>query len=269
MSECEKYQELISALLDSELSGAESAALAEHLKVCPDCAAMHQAFSALSTTLSESLEAPPAALHENIMAGVRRESVKHANLHRISKPVKNILALAACSAIVIGSVFGLAPMFRASSAAPAQYDAAAGGAARPEARAYSDEAAPADIPAAPEAAAEDPAIDEAPADEGGSLAAAAPSENMVSPGQAGLSGEDWEYLQGCLSGEACSLCAAELRDKLLYTLNVDKDGIAYVYLLEETLYYSAPGSEAILRSGLSEGEFLSLLEGFDKMGQKN
>ena len=131
MSECEKYQELISALLDSELSGAESAALAEHLKVCTGCAAMHQAFSTLSKTLSEGLEAPPAALHENIMAGVRRESVKHANLPRISKPMKNILALAACSAIVIGSVFGLAPMFRASSAAPAEYSAAAGGEARP------------------------------------------------------------------------------------------------------------------------------------------
>lgn len=58
MSECEKYQELISALLDSELSGAESAALAEHLKVCTGCAAMHQAFSTLSKTLSEGLEAP-------------------------------------------------------------------------------------------------------------------------------------------------------------------------------------------------------------------
>ena len=104
MSECEKYQELISALLDSELSGAESAALAEHLKVCTGCAAMHQAFSTLSKTLSEGLEAPPAALHENIMAGVRRESVKHANLPRISKPMKNILALAACSAIVLSLI---------------------------------------------------------------------------------------------------------------------------------------------------------------------
>lgn len=266
MSECEKYQELISALLDSELSGAESAALAEHLKVCTGCAAMHQAFFTLSKTLSEGLEAPPAALHENIMAGVRRESVKHANLPRISKPMKNILALAACSAIVIGSVFGLAPMFRASSAAPAEYSAAAGGEARPEARVYSDKAAPADVPAAPEAAAEDAVIDEAPADGGDSLVAAAPSENMASPGRAGLSGEDWEYLQSCLSGEACSLCAAELRDKLLYTLSVDKDGSAYIYLLEETLYYSAPGSEAILRSGLSVGEFLSLLEILDNIG---
>ncbi|MGN0964729.1 MAG: anti-sigma factor family protein, partial [Dysosmobacter sp.] len=40
MSSCEYYQELISRMVDEELSAEEQAVLVSHLEHCPDCAAL-------------------------------------------------------------------------------------------------------------------------------------------------------------------------------------------------------------------------------------
>lgn len=121
MNGCEKYEALISALLDNELSVNDKSELAEHLKVCPDCAALYDAFSSISNELQGELEEMPEILHENIMAEIRRTAVKKKN-QKLSKPLKTLIATAACAVLVIGGAFLAAP---ARSAAPVVLSSAA------------------------------------------------------------------------------------------------------------------------------------------------
>ena len=108
MSECEKFQELISAALDDELNEDEKAQLAEHLKSCPECARVYEAFSSLSEAMDSELQEMPSELHENIMAELRREDIKKKN-KKLSKPLKTILASAACLALVLAAAVFTAP----------------------------------------------------------------------------------------------------------------------------------------------------------------
>ena len=73
MNGCEYYQELISRMLDEDLSRSERAELAKHLETCSECAAMYQAFSVLSDTISSDMAEPPEDLVDNIMADIRRK----------------------------------------------------------------------------------------------------------------------------------------------------------------------------------------------------
>ena len=43
MSQCEFYQELISRMVDGDLSAREEADLARHIETCPDSAQQYQA----------------------------------------------------------------------------------------------------------------------------------------------------------------------------------------------------------------------------------
>lgn len=128
MSGCEKFQELISRMIDGELDAGEQALLAEHLKVCPDCARLYAAFSALSADLAGNLAEPPEALHEDIMAQVRRSELKKANRRRLPKPYRSLLAAAACIAVIAGFSLSVEHLFPAAgsgnaSAAPASAEA--------------------------------------------------------------------------------------------------------------------------------------------------
>ena len=115
MSGCEKYQEMISRLLDGELEAAEEAALAEHLKACPDCAALYAAFSGLSEVLAQDLEEPPERIRENVMAEIRRGEIEKKNRRRLSRPVRGLLATAACLVLVIGAAYASAPALKKSA----------------------------------------------------------------------------------------------------------------------------------------------------------
>ena len=66
MISCEKIQEMISSMLDGQLSDEERAAVEEHIARCPECAAMYEDFSALSISLKEEFSAVPAQLHDKI-----------------------------------------------------------------------------------------------------------------------------------------------------------------------------------------------------------
>lgn len=107
MSGCEYYQELISRMLDEDISRDERAALAEHLGTCRECAAMYQAFSALSDTISSGMVDPPEELTDNIMAELRRSEIRRNN-RRMPRQMKNLIAAAACAAVVIAAVGGAA-----------------------------------------------------------------------------------------------------------------------------------------------------------------
>lgn len=107
MSGCEYYQELISRMLDEDISRDERAALAEHLGTCRECAAMYQAFSALSDTISSGMVDPPEELTDNIMAELRRSEIRRKN-RRMPRQMKNLIAAAACAAVVLAAVGGAA-----------------------------------------------------------------------------------------------------------------------------------------------------------------
>ncbi len=108
MTECEQYQELISRMLDDDLSKAERSALATHVKSCPDCAAVYVAFRSMSEHLSSDLEEVPAAVHENIMAEIRRDSIRAKNsVHRSHRAWHAVLTVAACLVLVVAASLSL------------------------------------------------------------------------------------------------------------------------------------------------------------------
>ena len=130
MSECERFQQMISELLDGELTEVEQAELQAHMADCPDCAAMYDAFAEVSEALKAEAESEPlpAALHENIMAKVR-VAEKAKKTHGTIVRLRPILAAAACLVVLAGTVLALrSNSFRmgkseSSGAAPAVYSA--------------------------------------------------------------------------------------------------------------------------------------------------
>ena len=164
MSQCEFYQELISRMVDGDLSAREEADLARHTETCPDCAALFQAFSAISGQIGEDLEEAPFDLRDNVMAEIHREEIRRRN--RIPTILRSVLSAAACVALIFGVYLGVS-ITQGKNLVTAAYDAvpateeekvAAAGAevrAMPEAAPAEAEEAPAE--AAEAAAAEEPA----------------------------------------------------------------------------------------------------------------
>ena len=75
MTDCEKCREMISCLLDGELSQAEQSFVREHIAACPECRSVYDAFSAVSAQLHEE-EPLPDGLHEKIMSGIKAKPKK-------------------------------------------------------------------------------------------------------------------------------------------------------------------------------------------------
>lgn len=93
---CNEIRELISSMLDHELSAEDSAIVAEHLADCPECMRVFEAFHAISVSLEE-LEDVPEGFTEAVM-------------HKINTPAPvkkrrpaylRIAGLAACLALVL------------------------------------------------------------------------------------------------------------------------------------------------------------------------
>ena len=102
MSGCDHYQELISSLIDRELTDEEDRALQEHMAECEDCRAMYAFMSGMSDSLNDSLEDLPEGLHENIMAQVRRQAIREKNRPRQIWRV--VASTAAIAVLVVGVV---------------------------------------------------------------------------------------------------------------------------------------------------------------------
>ena len=112
MTECERYQELISRMADEELTKSERTALSAHMEHCSQCNAMYAVFSNLSEIIGQDAEPLPEGLHENIMADIRRSAIKQRNINErrrfaIPRPFRNIVAAAACAAVVIFAAKGM------------------------------------------------------------------------------------------------------------------------------------------------------------------
>jgi len=67
MADCEKYIEMMSAMVDGELSEKDEAELRSHLEDCADCRRVYNAFTGISGALSEELAAPPETLVNGVM----------------------------------------------------------------------------------------------------------------------------------------------------------------------------------------------------------
>lgn len=95
MIDCEKCREMISCLLDGELSQAEQSLVREHIASCPECRSVYDAFSAVSEQMHEE-EPLPDGLHEKIMSGIKAKPKKKTGIVWIK-----YLSVAACLALVI------------------------------------------------------------------------------------------------------------------------------------------------------------------------
>ena len=113
MNTCDYYQELISRLVDGEVSRNEYQDLMRHMYSCSRCNAMYAVFHDLSEILqSEEPEALPEGLHENIMAGVRRSAIEKKNRRMRATWVRTGLTAAACAVLVLFAARGLSPAGR-------------------------------------------------------------------------------------------------------------------------------------------------------------
>lgn len=158
MSQCEFYQELISRMVDGDLSAREEEDLARHIETCPDCAALYRAFSALSGQIAEDLEEAPFDLRDNVMAEIHREQIRRRN--RIPTILRSVLSAAACVALIVGVYLGVS-ITQGKNLVTAAYDAAPAAAEEAPAEATEvramPEAAPAEAEEAPAEAEEAPA----------------------------------------------------------------------------------------------------------------
>ena len=115
MNSCDYYQELISSLIDGEISHDEHEALMAHLNTCSRCNAMYAVFHDLSDILAEENEPLPEGLHENIMAGVRRSEIIRKNRRLRKIGLRTALTAAACAVLVLFAARGVTPAERANS----------------------------------------------------------------------------------------------------------------------------------------------------------
>ena len=106
--DCEVYREMISALLDDELSAGDKARLRSHLAHCDDCSTLCVAFAAADGALTRTMEDVPETLHYKIMEKVQ-EHVRGQRMLRLKQYLKPALITAACLVVISAAV--LTPMF--------------------------------------------------------------------------------------------------------------------------------------------------------------
>ena len=282
MKDCAYYQELISRLLDGDLSAREEADLRRHLDGCSACAALYSAFAAVSRGIGSGLEEPPADLRENVMADIRREEIRRKN--RLPAALRGVLSVAAVAVLVVGVYWGVSLSRSTQGAAlnAAAYETAPleEKALVPEEAAAFEEAAEAEE--APEAARFDmaagadasmaaPAPTLAPAakDEAGepaSQAAEALPDEDAAPAEDGrvwdLSSWDLSLLRELLGGEPAELNPEDQEPELLGSILVrSRDQLVSVplYVQDGALYYLDPLDRSVYRAELSPGELLGFL----------
>lgn len=155
MSECDRYLEMISQLVDDELPEPQKTGLFKHLDSCVNCRRVYDAFNAISLSLGET--AAPEDFAEGVMAAVRTQGGHGSS--RAKKPGKSqvrYMALAACIVLAVLATVRLA--------LPSGRTGAASG--EPQAAQFGIAAAPGEIdPRNSDAGADGAAPDPSPAEE--------------------------------------------------------------------------------------------------------
>ena len=147
--ECEPYREMLSVMLDGELSEREQMQLKAHLAKCDDCSALCVALAAAEGLTGTTFEEPPPTLHALLMTRVRQESEKGWQ-HKLRRYLRPALVSAACVAVIVVGLLALRPGFGRSGSAASASDLGEA-AARPE-EYTSGAAVEQGAPQAPEAA---------------------------------------------------------------------------------------------------------------------
>ena len=236
MTNCSSYQELISRLIDDELDENERAALSDHVRRCPNCAAVYVAFRSLSKSLSSDLIEPPASLQHSIMSEVRQSRIRGFSLRRIPahRRWSALLATAACLILVVGLGLSL-PRLRMDAVQQEASFSTANDAA-PQEPAYEEKSAQSQrLPmAAPDSA-------EAKSEEHSLFDAAAES----SPGIACLDAARSEALRALLSREPVWLSEAPGDTLSLVYLDAEGEQQTLTVLIfgEEACYVAADGDK--------------------------
>ncbi len=101
MKDCAYYQELISRLIDREITPEEGEELAAHARECEECRSVYTAFVSLSEVIASDLVDPPEELSETVMAEIRRSELWKQNRKPRLK-MRRYAALAASAVLVIG-----------------------------------------------------------------------------------------------------------------------------------------------------------------------
>lgn len=114
---CARIGDQLSAYLDGELSADEAAEVEAHLALCPDCARLCTALRGLRADIAAARLEPPAALHDRIMARVRREN-RVRRLRRITAIASAGVAAMFCFVVIGGAI--LREQAVAFDAAPAE-----------------------------------------------------------------------------------------------------------------------------------------------------
>lgn len=286
MSSCERYQELISRMIDGELTAREEADLAEHIEGCAECAALFQAFSAISRQIGGDLEEAPLDLKETVMANIRREEIRKKN--RLPTILRSVLSTAAVAAVVVGVYLGVsfakgAPAGGQLSTAAyeeaslateeaaygrsAQESAVTKDAAPEEAEPETEEAVleeAAEEPAAPMLAAPNPEPEMADTAE-----AEAANGLLAQPAAAGEALPVWDFshwdlalLRELLGGESAELSREELEGARIGVIRVrfgSEIEEVPLYEREDRLYYYDPGQETLMLASLSPAEWAEFL----------
>lgn len=106
MSDHERFEELLSALLDGELTAEEEAEMRAHMAECAECAAMYEAFAAVGAAMKADAEDVPDTLHDGIMAKVRMAEKAQKTQKKIVR-LRPILTAAACLVVLVGTILAL------------------------------------------------------------------------------------------------------------------------------------------------------------------
>lgn len=114
MNECEKYREMLSAMLDGELDAAENERLIAHLSLCAECRELYELLSSVSGSEVWELPEVPEGLHGRIMSGVKAEAAEKKKRARVVR-LRPVAVAAACLVIIVGVVFGVPRVFRMGS----------------------------------------------------------------------------------------------------------------------------------------------------------
>ena len=295
MSSCDKYQELISRMVDGDLSPEEKHDLADHVETCPSCSALFQAFFAISKQIGEDLEEPPLDLRDSVMAEIQRAEIRRRN--RIPTIIRGVLSAAACLAVISGIYLGvsltqgkhLTTAASGADAVAAEKAVAAEAAALPEEEAVQDRAAGAKEEAAeapmlqanapalaaeePAAASEERAVDTQAVEPAADEAAAegtedlAPEEDLPPEEDENewlLSSWDLALLRELLGGTPVDLSREALEPYLMGKIQVknqEDSWTVYLYERNGVLYYLDPAEESIYQARLTPQELLDFLRG--------
>lgn len=209
MRDCNQFQQMISAMLDEELSADEERALRAHIEACEDCRCIYNAFAGLSAAMKDTLADPPELLAKGIMYKINLQEGKTKRPFHWGR----FTMLAACLALVIfgvsrlgyGRLGGSEPMSADVAASEPAYTGGAG--AGQVDRSPADESGVQDVQ--PEAVFEMPAAGE------------------EFTGELGSAREEDASDESCLMGDITGEATAILLDDSMISLELTEGSLSF------------------------------------------